>query len=234
MVSQVRAIYRMYNNKLVYDFDKKIFVKQHIRVFSNVSLKNIPYIPFTGISQFAKIDEYYKKAYLPYNEPFQPQDIIIFAVDEIGHVFNSRDFKSNFSTETLTRMLQVRKNKILWIGTSQRWGLVDKIIRETSSSVTTCKKFWRFILLQEYDAYDLENAKNPDILKPINTTVWFALDSDYKSYDTNQLVEQLNKQINEGDIITTEMILQNAGVPDSSYDSVDQRKIKRRQRKLLM
>lgn len=216
MVSEVRRIYKLYNNKKVYDYDRQIFVTQHIRVISNVSFTDIPYVPFKSINQFAKIEEYYKKPCFPYEEAFQPQDIIIFAVDEIGHVFNSRDFKTNFSTETLTRMLQVRKNKVLWIGTSQRWGLVDKIIRETSSTVTTCRKWWRFILLQDFDAWDLENAKSYEMLKPLKTSVWFALDRDYKSYDTNQLVEDINKRVDDRDFIQTETILANAGVPTSS------------------
>lgn len=233
MVNQVRRIYRLYNNKMVFDYEKKIFVKQKIRVFSNVTFTDIPYIPFVGISQFSNIDEYYKKPYSPYNEVFGSHDIILFAVDEIGHVFNSRDFKNNFSTETLTRLLQVRKNKILWIGTSQRWGLVDKIIRETSSTVTTCRKWWRFILLQEYDAYELENAKNTDIIKPVSSRVWFAFDKDYKSYDTNQLVSDLNKQISQGDIIRTETILNNAGQVYGDMETIPQRHIKFRERKQL-
>lgn len=220
MVSQVRDIYKRYDGKKVYDYDRKIFVTQHIRVISNVSFTDIPFIAFRSINQFAHLDDYYKKACPPFEEPFQPQDIVIFAVDEIGHVFNSRDFKTNFSTETLTRMLQVRKNKVLWIGTSQRWGLVDKIIRETSSSVTTCRKWWRFILLQEFDAWDLENAKNPEMVKPLNTSVWFALDQDYKAYDTNQLVEDLNKKVSDHDFIETEKILAAAGMNNSDLDVV--------------
>lgn len=220
MVNEVTNIYNQYNGKTVYDFDKGIFVKQHIRIISNVALTDVPYIPFTGITQFARLEEYYKKPCAPYDEPFQPQDVIIFAVDEIGHVFNSRDFKTNFSTETLTRMLQVRKNKVLWIGTSQRWSLVDKIIRETSSTVITCKKWWRFIMLQEYDAWELENAKSQEMLKPLNTKVWFALDKDYKSYDTNQLVEALNKQVEDGDFISTEEVLNASGIPTNADISV--------------
>lgn len=234
MVNQVKHIYNMYNDKYVYDFDKEIFVKQHIRVISNVAFTDIPYIPFTGITQFARIEEYYKKPCYPYEEPFQPQDIVIFAVDEIGHVFNSRDFKTNFSTETLTRMLQVRKNKVLWIGTSQRWGLVDKIIRETSSTVTTCKKWWRFVMLQEFDAWELENAQNTDMLKPISTTVWFARDKDYNAYDTNQLVESLNKQIEKGDFISTEDIINNAGVrPDPSVKVIPNRHLSAAGRRII-
>ena len=211
MVNQVIDIYNRYDGKYVYDYEKGIFVKQRIRVFSNVAFTNIPYIPFTGITQFARLEEYYKTVSYPYDEPFQTQDIIIFAVDEIGHVFNSRDFKTNFSTETLTRMLQVRKNKVLWIGTSQRWSLIDKIIRETSSEVTTCRKWWRFVLLQTYDAWELENAKSQEMLKPLNMRVWFALNKDYDAYDTNQLVEELNKQVEDGDFIQTEDILARAG-----------------------
>lgn len=226
MVHDVINIYNRYNNKFVYDDDRKIFVKQKVRIFSNVDLLTVPYIYFDGISQFAKLEEYYKKPNTVYNECFGDKDIIIFAVDELGHVFNSRDFKENFSPETLTRMLQVRKRKVVWIGTSQRWGFIDKIIRETTTNVITCRKWWRLVLLQTFNAYDVEHAINTEMLKPLRSFIWFASDKDFNSYDTKQMVHQLDKQVKEGYFIQTEDVIKSAGLPASDLDIVSKKRLR--------
>lgn len=226
MVHEVIDIYNRYNDKFVYDYEKNIFVKQKVRIFSNVDLLTVPYIYFSGITQFSKLEEYYQKPTNIYNEPFGSHDIIIFAVDELGHVFNSRDFKENFSPETLTRMLQVRKHRVLWIGTSQRWGFIDKIIRETTTNVITCKKWWRLVLLQTFNAYDVEHAINTDMLKPIKQLIWFATDKDFNSYDTKQMVASLDKQVREGYFIQTEDIIKASGLGSSDLEIVPKRRLK--------
>lgn len=226
MVHDVMRIYNQYNDKFVFDYDKNIFVKQKVRIFSNVDLLSVPYIYFDGISQFARLEEYYKKPNTVYNECFGEHDIVIFAVDELGHVFNSRDFKENFSPETLTRMLQVRKHRVLWIGTSQRWGFIDKIIRETTTQVITCRKWWRLVLLQTFNAYDVEHAINTDMLKPIRQFIWFATDRDYNSYDTKQMVNSLDKQVREGYFIQTEDIIKSSGLGSSDLDIVSKKRLR--------
>lgn len=193
---------KRYNHKPVWDSDMGKFVEQHIFFVSNLELKNVDYyIPFVGKTQFQNVEK------LGASE----HDIVFFVLDEAGIVFNSRQYKDNIPTEFLTRLLQIRHNKVGFILNAQRFGMVDKIIRETCSVVTTCKKFWRIVVLQEYDAFSIENAVNPTLVQPLNTKVWFAKNDDFHAYDTNYNVGQLNADLENGDIMTTEEILANRG-----------------------
>lgn len=38
-----------------------------------------------------------------------PDDVTLFVFDEVGAIWNSRNYKDNISTELLKRLLQVRK-----------------------------------------------------------------------------------------------------------------------------
>ena len=191
--------FNKYDGKLVYDFKNKKFVVQHIHIISNVALTSIPYINWIGTSQFTDIDKY----------AFPEQDITIFLLDESGTVFNSRNFRDNISMEFLTRLLQSRKNKICLYMTSQRFGFTDKILRESCSLVTTCRKYWRIIRLSDYDAYDLENCTNPENLVPVSSYFWIATDNDFSAYDTKQLINDLVKT--KDDFISDAEILNNQG-----------------------
>ena len=135
LVRQAKYVYNRYNNKKVWDEEEKCFVTQKIHIISNVRLYDIPYIEFIGESQFIDIDKL----------GFDKQDIIIYLLDEAGAIFNSRQFRDNISMEFLTRLLQSRKNKMALYMTSQRFQFTDKILRESCSYVTTCKKIWRII-----------------------------------------------------------------------------------------
>ena len=58
LVMRANYIYHRYNNKLVYNSDKGIFVKQHIRIISNVELYDVPYIKFSDVNQLIDIDKF--------------------------------------------------------------------------------------------------------------------------------------------------------------------------------
>lgn len=193
---------KRYNHKKVWDSKEKKFVEQHLFFVSNLELKNVDYyIPFVGKSQFQEVEK------LGASE----HDIVFFVLDEAGIVFNSRQYKDNIPTEFLARLLQIRHNKVGFILNAQRFGMVDKVIRETCSVVTTCKKIWRIVILQDFDAFNMENAVNPTLIQPLRTTVWFAKNEDFDAYDTNYNVTQLNKDLEDGDILTTEEILAQVG-----------------------
>ena len=102
LVRQAVHVYNQYNNKQVWSDTKKCFVTQHIHIISNVRLYDVPYIEWIGESQFTDIDKM----------GFEDQDIIIYLLDEVGTIFNSRNFRDNISMEFLTRLLQSRKNKM--------------------------------------------------------------------------------------------------------------------------
>ena len=209
LVRQAVHVYNQYNNKKVWSEDKKCFVTQKIHIISNVRLYDVPYIEWVGESQFTDIDKM----------GFEEQDIIIYLLDEVGTIFNSRNFRDNISMEFLTRLLQSRKNKMALYMTSQRFIFTDKILRESCSIVTTCRKIWRFIELCDYDAYEVENVINVSMLKPIKVRWWLAKDKDYHSYDSYQLIENLKKANEDGLLLSTEEILSTYGDTTGSIDN---------------
>lgn len=212
MVNWVRSVYRKYNGLPVWDQVSQDFVKQRIIVISNVEFKDIPFIPFRGREQFVDIDK------LDHTE----HDIIIFCVDEAGQEFNSRNYKDNLPTMFLNRLLQVRKHKIVFAMTSQRFGFLDKVLRQTCNHVTTCRMWWRIVMLQDFDAYALENCSNTEMIKPLSTRFYLATNDLFNSYDTTYTVQALKQQLDSGDLLDTAEILQRIG-DDSDYHNAKTR-----------
>lgn len=219
-VARINDIYNRYNNKKVWSEKDNCFVIQRIHIISNVELKGVPYYKWVGEVQFTEFEKF----------GFNEQDVTIFLLDEAGAVFNSRKFKENISMEFLTKLLQSRKNKMSLYLTSQRFGFTDKILRESCSTVTACKKIWRFVILNEYDAYEAERCDNLALLEPLSSRVWFATNKDYAMYDTSQLVEKLKKIEEEGGFLTTEEILASRGDTVLDVDMV-QNHLRRKYRK---
>lgn len=219
-VAKINDIYRRYDGKEVWDDEKNEFVIQHIHIISNVELNGIPYYKWVGEQQFTQFEKF----------GFEKQDVTIFLLDEAGAVFNSRKFKENISMEFLTKLLQSRKNKMALYLTSQRFGFTDKILRETCSTVTACKKIWRFVILNEYDAYEAERCDNLALLEPLSSRVWFATNNDFALYDTSELVDKLKKIEEEGGFLTTEEILASRGDTVLDIDMV-QNKLRKKYRK---
>ena len=201
LVRTACEVYNKYNGKQVWDNDRKCFVIQHIHIISNVRLFDVPYIPWESEKQFIDIDKM----------GFEPQDITIYLLDEAGTIFNSRNFRDNISMEFLTRLLQSRKNKMCLYMTAQRFQFTDKILRESCSTVTTCRKIWRIIEICDYDAFELENVGNTRFVQPLSTRYWLASDKDYHSYDSYQLIEKLKKMNNDKEFLSTQEILETYG-----------------------
>lgn len=201
LVIRAIGIYKMYNDKWVYNKDNNVFVKQKIHIISNVELYNVPYIKFEGVNQLIDIEKF----------GFSEDDVTIFLLDESGALFNSRQFRDNISPEFLTRLLQSRKNKCCLYMTSQRFQFTDKVLREVCNEVTMCRKWWRIVKTSNYSAFDLENAVNPSLLRPKSVAYRFIFDKDYQSYNSYQLVEQLRKEYNPHDYLNTEEILSTYG-----------------------
>lgn len=217
MVKLCNNINDRYDNVDVWDYDLNKFVKQHIYFISNLELKDVRhYIPFTSKEQFKNV----------HKMNIGTHDVVFFVLDEAGIVFNSRQYKDNLPTEFIQKLLQVRHYKIGFITNAQRFMMVDKVFREISNTVTTCKKKWRFVYLCEYDAFEMENAVNPSLLMPKSKRIWFSTNKDYHSYDTSYNVDTLLEELDNGDILTTEEILNLRGDTSSDLDQVV--KLKRR------
>ena len=214
MTMVARRIFNKYDGLPVWSDDKKEFVTQHIHLISNVELLDVPYTPFISAEQLKNVEQ-------------EEQDITIFVFDEVGAIWNSRNYKDNISTELLKRLLQVRKNKIGIICTAQRFKFVDALLRQITGSLYCVNKMWRILAIKEYDAVSFENCDNIDMLKPLSKKYKFVFDKDYLAYDTSAIVDDLKKK----DMLTDAEILSAQGVIEPHIDFATGIKKRYRKRK---
>lgn len=200
--------YHKYNGLTVWCSRRKKFVTQRILVLSNVTL-NIPYQPLTGLAQVCSISDINRK----YDDVHDTLTITIVCMDELSVQMNSRSFKDNINAYFLNTLMCCRHYHISFYGSAQRFMHVDKMLRDVTMNVIQCKKIWRFELNEYYDGYELETAQDPTLIKPLRRTCWFVRDEDYNAYDTLQVVDNLKKKFDEGDMMTEAEILANQAPP---------------------
>lgn len=202
-VHYVVSKYKKYNGRKIYDFHRKKWVTQIVHVISNVEL-NIPYEKFTGLAQIVQASERFKQM----DEFNDTLTCTLVLGDEFSVQMNSRSFKSNIDPLFLNTLLTCRHHHISLIYTAQRFNHVDALLRQVTSYVVSCNKCWRFMVHGQYDAFALENATDPTLVKPMRRYGWFVTDKDYNAYDTLACVENLKKSCQDGDMLTEEEILQ--------------------------
>ena len=208
-VHKVVGLYNRYNGLTVWDRRQKKFVKQRILILSNVSL-SVPYVPLEGLAQVVAAS----KVNAGYDDEHGTLTVTIVLMDELSVQMNSREFKSNFNAYFLNTLLCCRHYHISFFGTSQRFAHCDKLLRDVTHNVVQCKKIWRFQVLSWYDAWQLENAQNPELVQPVKISAWFVRNADYAAYDTLAVVGNLEKSFSEGDMLSEAEILANQ-VPGS-------------------
>jgi len=135
--------------------------------------------------------------------------VTIVAMDELSVQMNSRSFKDNFNAYFLNTLLCCRHYHISFYGSAQRFQHVDKLLRDVTHTVIQCNKIWRFQLWASYDAWEMENATNAEMIRPLRRGLWFVLDRDYNAYDTLAVVDNLQKKFEEGDILPEAEIISN-------------------------
>lgn len=121
---------------------------------------------------------------------------VIFGYDEIQNEFNSRDYK-NFPYELVKLLTQNRKGHGKQIvGTAQRFGRVDKTIRELCTHVVECKRAWfgRVTKTRCYDVDDYEMYLNEvDVAKkrkvPYRRYKFIQTDKLRHAYDSFKMIE---------------------------------------------
>lgn len=211
--------YKKYHGKMVYDVENKMWVQQKINVFSNVKL-TIPYIKLTSLQQL--VDCQYTEF----------GNVNLFLIDEASVVFNSREFKSNFSTPALNTILTSRHHKIGIFLTAQRFGHMDALLRQVTSSVFECKFFkpLRIQQIKVFDAWEIENCSNLSLIKPKKITYRYTTNKDYANYDTYAMVEEISKKCDTNDFISDSEVLTAQGNSDSDIKLLNKprRKLKKR------
>lgn len=169
MTKYATNIYKQYGDK--------------VRFISNYHLTNIPYAPLTNFNQIVKLGEEENSQY----------EATLILIDEIELLLSHRNF-SNFPLTLLSSLMQQRKLSIRMVVSCQRWFTVDKIFRSITTDIYDCNKFWRFQKMVKYDAWDYENAMNFNLIRPLSKTWWFVHNSDYKAYDTKQMISRQSSE----------------------------------------
>lgn len=201
---KVRTIYKKKNNKLVWDRSRQKFVTQKIEIVSNVNLLDVPYTSFVGLNQIFQAAEMNKQKDIE-NDTYT---VTLVLGDEFSVQLNSRSFKDNINPLFLNTLLTCRHHHISLYYTAQRFGHVDALLRQVTSYVVDCDKKWRLQCQYKYDAWDMENATNALLIKPIGRGGFFVTDRDYYSYDTLATVQNLKKKFDENDMLSEDEILQ--------------------------
>lgn len=201
-VHKVVSLYKRYNDRKIYDFYRMKWVTQKIHIISNVSL-SIPYEDFVSMAQIVAVADRMRAV----DEKNDTLTCTIALGDEFSVQLNSRSFKSNIDPLFLNTLLTCRHHHISLIYTSQRFNHVDALLRQVTSYVYTCNKIWRIMVHEQFDAFDLENASDPTLIKPKRRFGWFIKDAAFNAYDTLACVGNLTKSCKEGDMLTEEQIL---------------------------
>ncbi|MDE6626083.1 MAG: hypothetical protein K2K56_06915 [Lachnospiraceae bacterium] len=211
--------YERYNGKMIYDFEHEKWVQQKINVFSNVDLA-IPYINLESLQQL--VDCQFTEF----------GNVNLFLIDEASVVFNSRDFKKNFSTPALNTILTSRHHKIGIYLTAQRFGHMDALLRQVTSSVYECSFFkpLRIQKIKVYDAWECENCSNLLLLKPLRVIYRYTTNEDYEAYNTNAMVSAISKKCTDGDFCSDEEVLERQGNSDSDIKMLNRAKGKLKKR----
>ena len=201
-VHKVVSMYEQYNGRPVWDKERGMWVEQRVKVLSNVAL-SIPYDDFVSLQQVV----YCAEKNGQYDKEHDTLTVTLVLGDEFSVQMNSRNFKSNIDPLFLNTLLTCRHYHISMYYTAQRFGHVDALLRQVTSCVVDCDKLWRFQRQNLYDAWEMENATNTQLLTPLTRRCWFVTNKDYAAYDTLACVGNLQKSFKEGDMLSEEEIL---------------------------
>lgn len=227
-VHRICMIYHANNGARVWCPRRRKWVKQRVRILSNVEFTYIPYFPLFSLQQVVDSTDRIRK----YDDENDTLTITLVFIDEAGSVLNSREFKHNIDPFVLNSILTCRHWNISIIYTAQRFMNVDALMRQVTSSVYECKKIWRFQFQRKYDAWTLEQAQNPGQIPCESILSWFVRDRDYNAYDTYACVDNLKKTVEAGSMQSEDEILTKLNLLPANAEVQDKKK-KRKSRYLF-
>lgn len=166
-----------------------------------------------------------------------PHDSLVL-IDEIGTIFNSRDFSSGKAAvpkPLYQHLCQCRKRRMMILATVQKYNLLDKQIRDVSADVTSCSTWMkhpysRMMTAKTYDIdeYDMYTANRT--YKPILDYARIKIQRNiYRNlYDTSELVQGMLQK----EYLSDDEILKNQADSSSitALDKQQRKSIKKRLR----
>lgn len=230
VVHEIVQRYNQYNGKKVWCSRRKKYVTQRIFILSNVEFLTVPFVHMDSLKQFVGLSDTIDD----YDDEHDTLTVIYALCDEASSQMNSRSYKDNFDPLFISTLLTSRHFRASFYLTSQKFFMVDKLMRSCVSTVYSTAKLWRFQRYSVYDAVELENATNELMIKPLKRGCWFITNKDYAAYDTHASVGMLKKACESGDMMSEAEILQMIGSTDSDVAAVSNfsRKYKRRHKKM--
>lgn len=191
-LSAVRRVvrdYKRYNGRLTWIKATGKFEPVKVNILSNVDLQGVPYTHLDSMQQIVDWTAY---------APAHPNEWCLVVIDEASAILNSRDFKNNLDFFSINALVTCRHFNLGLILTSQRFLLIDKLCREVCQQVIQCHKYWRIIVHNVYDAFDLENTTNPLTVKPLKRSAIFCSDRVFGNYNTMAVVGAIKKACKDG------------------------------------
>ena len=151
-----------------------------------------------------------------------PNDTLVI-IDEIGTIFNSRDFSSGKTAVPkvlFQHLCQCRHRRIMIYGSVQRFNLLDKQIRDISADVTVCSirfkhPFSRLCTMRTFDIeeYETYQANRLYVPRPYVINAYVQSEMTRQLYDTTELVSGML----EKEYLPDSEILNNRGESYSNY-----------------
>lgn len=226
-VHYINSLYDRYNNKRIFDINRKMWVVQKVHIISNVDI-NRPYEKFVSLAQIVRVAEQFREI----DEINGTLTCTVVLGDEFSVQMNSRSFKTNIDPLFLNTLLTCRHHHIMLVYNSQRFGHVDKLLRDVTTYVVECKKVWRVCIQKTFDAFVLENTTDPSAVKPLGRRGWFISNKDFEAFDTLACVGNLIKSVERGDMDSEIEIINRTVGSDKDVDSFKrQKKLFRRLRR---
>lgn len=201
MVHYARKLFRRYQGKKSWSKSEHKLLPNKFIFLTNIDLyfcDESDQVEFTSMQQFCDLCVQITENRHPLQHDYNL--VVIAIIDEISSVCNSREFKSNFNNAVLSTLLQIRKFSCLFLCTSQKFGMMDKLLRDVTLEVIDCSKSWRYQKNSIYDGWDLENG-DPSKLEPLRNKWVFITDTDYNSYSTLRVAKQISKAAALGDLV---------------------------------
>ena len=127
-VHYVNHLYDRYNNKRIYDIQRKKWVTQKVHILSNVDI-NRPYEKFTSLAQVVRVAETFRAL----DEDCDTRTCTIVLGDEFSVQMNSRNFRTNIDPLFLNTLLTCRHHHIMLVYNAQRFQHVDKLLRDVTT-----------------------------------------------------------------------------------------------------
>ena len=138
-----------------------------------------------------------------------PPDTLVL-IDEIGTIFNSRDFNSKSDRvpkELFQHLCQCRKRRMMIYGTVQRFCLLDKQLRDIAATVSTCHSYFRYpfsrlvnVRTYDIDDYEIWQSNRLYVPRPVDTTMYVQTERYRRLYDTTALVTNMLKSDYKSDV----------------------------------